>query len=390
MVLVEVMAAYLSPELDRDWSLFPMAALAFVTAMYSLIDYTCNSRFYFRRYSLGSSNSLEAKNMKSRMAIVAVVCLLSLVGLGLFVWVSCESPVEEPEVRLQLKWIYNSGFAGDLVAKERGIPGMKLDVRAGGIGIDPVKAVTSKAADFGVATGDQLLLAAEQGAPVLALALVYQENPLSWIVREDSGIAEPVDLKGRKVGLTFIDDEPLFQAMVRKVGLDTEDLQIIPVKFDTSPFMTGAVDAYPVFQNTQGIEISKILERSGIATDFVSPSQVGVVSYSNLYFTTRGFAEKNPEVVQAFVTGILDAWRWVQENPAKAAKVVGKFDKENPPLVLEASIAATNRLVKPSETATIGSMTLQGWQSTEDVLLAAGVLKTRIDLDSIYTEKFVK
>ena len=298
------------------------------------------------------------------------------------------------KITLQLKWVYNAGFAGDLVAKEMGFwqeQGLDVEVRAGGVGITPIKVVTSGDAQFGVATGDQMFSAVEEGNPVVGVALAYQRNPLTWIVRADSKINSLADFKGKKIGLSFIDDEALFNAMMAKVSLDPKkDVQIIPIKFDNSPFLRGDVDAFPVYENTQAIEISEALKKQGVETKLIGPEDVGLVSYSNLYFTTEDYAKQHPDVVKAFVVGVLKGWAYAVAHPDEAAQIVGKYDKEDQSDVIQKSVKSTVNLVQPSHTAQIGKMTKEGWLSTQNIMLDSGQLKKAQDVDKIYTDQYVE
>jgi len=311
-----------------------------------------------------------------------------LVGLaGLFYFAS-QPP---PKLVLQLKWIYNAGFAGDFVAKEKFWKGLDVEVRPGGIGVDPIKQVTSGSAQIGVATGDQLLLAVgNEEAPIIAIALVYQENPLAWIAKKDTGIQGPADLRGRTVGLTFTDDEPLFRAMLRKLGLEEQQLTIERVGFDASKFLRNEVDALPVFRNTQGTELSLQLAKDMIDTVFVGPSDLGIVSYSNLYFTSRSFAKENPEKVVAFLRGALRGWRFAQSEARETALIVAQYDKETNVDVIKACVAATNKLVKPVENVAIGSMSKEGWEATQEILLTSGSLKERVNVETIFTNEYAE
>lgn len=328
--------------------------------------------------------------MKRRPLLV--ICLVSaIIIIGWLAMRTGKTPIVTPHVKLQLKWIYNAGFVGDLIADKRGWSGIDVEVVAGGISTNPIKVVTSGAAQFGVATGDQMLQAVEnEAAPIVAIALVYQENPLSWIVKDSSGIKQPADFRGKRVGLTFIDDEALFRAMLSRAGLSKQDLEVVPVKFDPSPFIRGDISAFPVFRNTQGVEIAKTLEKSGIPTSFVKPAYVGVISYSNMYFTTREYAKKHPKIVEAFVNGVLSGWQYAQDHPKEAAKIVAEYDKDNDIGIIEASVLATNELVKLPGTSKIGIMTKSGWEQTQEILLASGILNKRVDLDEIFTTEFIK
>jgi NitT/TauT family transport system substrate-binding protein len=165
--------------------------------------------------------TLQAKRtkMKRLYVVIAVVILFIITILTGYSW--SQHP-KISKVTLQLKWIYNAGFVGDLVAKEKGFwkdEGLDVTVRPGGVGTTPIRVVIAGDAEFGVATGDQLLFAAEEKIPIVAVALVYQQNPLAWIVRADSNIKSATNFKGKRIGLSFIDDEPLFNAMLAQVGL---------------------------------------------------------------------------------------------------------------------------------------------------------------------------
>jgi NitT/TauT family transport system substrate-binding protein len=379
-----------------------LLAVLVLTYGYSSADYVLNRHFYFRPRRLGqlrdqmnsrASTHTQEIGMKRAPLVLLTTFLLAVIVVGFFLYRrALPATVAKPVVTLQLKWLYNSGFAGDLVARDRSF-WQELDVKVlpGGVGIDPVKAVVGGAAQFGVATGDQLLLAAEQNAPVVAIALVYQENPLAWITADGSRIDGPSALRGRKVGLTYIDDEPLFRAMLKKVGLKAEEVTEVAVKFDVSPFLRGEIDAFPVFRNTQGIEISKQMAANGRGVArFVSPSDVGVVSYSNMYFTTADYIRQHPKIVQAFVDGALDGWSYVHKSPKDAAAIVKASDTGNTIEMIEACVAETNRLVMRGTTDSLGLMTADGWTKTQDVLLQGGILKKNLNLDSLFDNKFVK
>lgn len=299
-------------------------------------------------------------------------------------------PGEVPRVVLQLKWLYNAGFAGDLVAKDRSLwNGLDVTVREGGPALNAVNTVVSGQADFGVATGDQLLLAKENGAPVVAIALAYRRNPLVWITHRSDGIQAARDLRGRSVGLTYIDDEPLYRAWVGRAGLDPEsDARPTRVQFDLSPFLRGDVDAFPVFINTQGVELANRLGADSV--QFIGPDDEGIRSYSNMYFTTTRMIEERPEVVAKFVEGIRRGWTLAADSPSVAAEVVSRYDRTTPSAVVRQSVDATNRLVFPEDNASFGLMDLEGWTSTDRILREAGVLKKPVSLDEVFTNRFLQ
>lgn len=117
------------PRLPLPWklSLLAIVGLAISTLGYSIVDYVCNAHFYFRECPLTvlknkNSQNAERNNMTLRQGYyvfgsTTVFCsfLLSLV------WATAVSSAPDPHVTLQLKWLYNAGFTGDLVAEQHGV-----------------------------------------------------------------------------------------------------------------------------------------------------------------------------------------------------------------------------------------------------------------------------
>ncbi|MEI6704478.1 MAG: ABC transporter substrate-binding protein, partial [Deltaproteobacteria bacterium] len=83
-------------------------------------------------------------------------------------------------VRLQLKWPHHFKFVGYYAAKEKGYykaAGLDVEIIPNKPGENPVQKVLDGKAEFGVGTSD-LLLRRERGAPVVALAVIFQHSPL--------------------------------------------------------------------------------------------------------------------------------------------------------------------------------------------------------------------
>jgi ABC-type nitrate/sulfonate/bicarbonate transport system substrate-binding protein len=81
------------------------------------------------------------------------------------------------KVRLQLKWPHHYTFAGYYAAKEKGYyqaAGLDVELIPNKKGEDPVQKVLDGKAEFGVGTCD-LLIRREQGAPVVVIAVIFQQ-----------------------------------------------------------------------------------------------------------------------------------------------------------------------------------------------------------------------
>jgi hypothetical protein len=103
-----------------------------------------------------------------------------------------------------LDWVVNGTHAGYFVAQDKGYYGdAGLDVtlsRGFGSG-DTVKRVAAGTATFGLAdTGAIIAAEANEEVPIRIVAMIYDRASLGVIYLAESGIKNPKDLEGRKIG----------------------------------------------------------------------------------------------------------------------------------------------------------------------------------------------
>src|SRR3989344_997385 len=125
--------------------------------------------------------------MKKNLIIVIIVILVIAGALAVFL-ANTNKQNGLDNVTIRLKWLHQSQFAG--------------------------------------------YYAPAQGIPVVALATTYRKNPLIWFGISEN-IRAPQDLVGKKVGLTVgSNSDLLFRAMLKKTGIDINDITIVPVKYN--------------------------------------------------------------------------------------------------------------------------------------------------------------
>src|SRR5437870_13811432 len=137
--------------------------------------------------------------MKSKKLVAAglVVCSAALALLLWSPWKRNESDT----LRFRLKWFIYSSFAHHLVAEEKGLyrdRGLQVSIRPGGVGVDPIRAVALGEDDVGLASYAQILLAREQGLPVVAVAEEYVASGVVFMSLRESGITKPQQFVGKK------------------------------------------------------------------------------------------------------------------------------------------------------------------------------------------------
>ena len=113
------------------------------------------------------------------------------------------------KITLQLRWFHQFQFAGYYAAKMKGYyrdAGLDVSIMDSKPGMEVVSEVISGRAQYGVGNSS-LLLARQQGKPVVALAAIFQHSPLVFIARADAGISSVHDLAGKKIMLEPHADE---------------------------------------------------------------------------------------------------------------------------------------------------------------------------------------
>ncbi len=332
------------------------------------------------------------------------IWFLALLGLLVLLCAGCgnstknEGSAQSPKtVSYRLKWLFNSSTAGDLWAKEKGLfanYGLKVTVKEGGAEQDAIEELELGRAQFGVASADQVLRAVSRGADVLVLAQIFQINPLQWIYLKSRVDLEGLDERALKqkllhltVGITYGgNDEAIFMALVKSLGLEPESLNIYAITYDYSPFWKGKVDLWPCYRNTQGITLSEKMREMGDEPGFLNPADYGISFVANSLITTKKFAKDHPGTVKLFTKCILEAWHQaiMPENRKEMVSILERYEKTASPSSISKQLEVTRELVTYHGQREIGYIDRNAWAQTEDIMFEQGLIKKRVDVTKLF------
>lgn len=276
----------------------------------------------------------------------------------------------------RLKWVKNMSTVGDLYADEHGYfkaRGLDVTIKPGGPERDTIRELELGYAHFGVASADQIIRALAKGAPVVVVAQLFQVNPLQWIYRPDRvTIKHLVDLKGLELGVTFgKNDEIIMRTLLARANIRDNQVNLFSVRMDYTPFYKGEVDLWPVYINTQGVEIGGKLRASGEKIKFFNPSDHGVRFVANSVVTSEKMIRQQPAFVTRFVCALLQGWdeAMKQANIQRSIAAVQRYDRDTSPKVLQQQLQATRKLILPTPNSVVGTIDHDAWQATEDIML---------------------
>jgi len=299
--------------------------------------------------------------------MIQVRAMLFIVLICQCFWVSAEP------IYLQLRWHHQFQFAGYYAALEKGYykdAGLDVIIHEGTPEKKPVQEVLQGHAQYGEANSE-LLLERLRGAPLVALAAIYQHSPSVLIARKDAGISSPDGLVGKKIMLLNQTVDADFVAMFNNEGIDINRLHIIPSSYEIRDLIDGKADAFNSYLSNEPY----FLKQQGIEFTVLNPRNYGVDFYSDILFTTEDELKQHPERVKAFRQASLEGWYYAMDHPQEIIDLLlnkYKVNKSRDHLNFEAD--AIRSLIIP-DVIDLGHMNPWRWRHMAETFIKAGMVE---------------
>ncbi len=315
------------------------------------------------------------------ISLYFLLCTLTIVPPVL------SAQTKEPELRYRLKWLFNTSVAGDIYADKAGYfaaQGLRVKIREGSPEKNAINELELGRAEFGVASADQIIRALDKGAHLVVLAQIFQVNPMQWIYREAQPEIKTLNnFRGKTIGITFGgNDETVMRTLLTMAGIKEKEVNLSGVRFDFTPFFLRKVEIWPVYRNSQGVILQDKLAKEGEAVRFFNPAAFGVNFVANSVVTTEKMVKKQPQVVEKFLTALLQGWEAAmnQDNESEVLAAVKELDKSTDDQIMKKQLASTRELVL-AHSKKIGAIDVPAWQQTETIMLQAGQMKRAVQVE---------
>ncbi len=179
-------------------------------------------------------------------------------------------------------------------------------------------------ANYGIVSGEQVILARSRGRDVVYVFEWFQQYPVALVHASDLDLSDLAALRGLRIGIPgrFGASYSGLTTLLASAGLNETEIELNEIGFNAPEvFCLGAVDAAMVYSNNEPLQIRN-LAAAGECGDLNDVAVLTVASQvdlvSNGLIVNRGQLDEAPAQVARMVGALRDALQIAIDNPAAA------------------------------------------------------------------------
>ncbi|MFC7534157.1 ABC transporter substrate-binding protein [Actinoplanes sp. GCM10030250] len=283
---------------------------------------------------------------------------LCAVTLGIVLLLSgCGDSAEPTTAKDKITYLTAFGAVGRdafaWVAEDKGYfrdAGLDVTIQLGAATGENIKVLSAGQAQFANLdlTGTWILADKGEARDMRAIAAIHQQTLVSIITLEGSGITEPKQLEGRKLGAaTGSVNQLLFPAYAKLAGIDASKVEWVNAPPAQLPALlaSGRVDALSTFLiGVRGIE-----KAAGGKKAVVLPySEFLPDLFGNGLIAPVSVIEGNPDLTRRFRDAALKGLQYTLDHPDEAAQILKKAQPAADVTAAVGEITLMAPYVKPS------------------------------------------
>lgn len=327
--------------------------------------------------------------MKRKLFILVSILMLVLAGCGGNDEKSKESN-DLRKVSFALDWMPNTNHTGIYVAKEKGYfeeAGLDVDILLPGE-VGSGQLVAAGKADFGINYQESLMMARNEGLPLVSVTAIMQHNTAGYASPAEKNITEPADLAGEVYGANLNPlGEATMKAMMEGSGLGIDDIK--STNIGDSDFFVAIqrdIDFSLVFQGWTGIEAE--IRDVDLNMMYLKDYAEGLDYYTPIIATSEKLMKEDPALVKDFIHAAVKGYEFTIENPAKAAEVLlNQVPDLNEELVRKSQDWLSPRYQDDAEH--FGIQEKVRYEKVRDFMIENDLIEADFDVDKAFTNEFL-
>jgi NitT/TauT family transport system substrate-binding protein len=288
---------------------------------------------------------------------------------------------------LALNWKPEPEFGGFYEALIGGAyerAGLQVKILPGGAGQPVTQMVAGKKVEFGIAAADEIILARGQGAKVVALFAVYQEDPQGFMVHEERGI------KTLKALFQSPGKIALQKGLPYTLWLEK---QFAPVSATLVPY-TGGITSFlrdPMFSQQCFITAEPIAaRREGKKPRTLLISESGFNPYLAVVIAHEDTLKENPDRVKRFIAATREGWKAYLRSPSRTNGAMHQLNPSMDLATFEEGALIQKRFIETPESGKkkLGFMEKSRWEKLYGQLVELKLVKQGLVVSDFYRDGF--
>jgi NitT/TauT family transport system substrate-binding protein len=284
------------------------------------------------------------------------------------------------KIRLALNWKPDPQFGGFYAAPYQA-HGLDVEILPGGAGTPTIQMVGAGSAEFGVVSGDELVVARSQGNDVVALFAVFQNNPQGIMVHASRKLRDLADLFKAGGTVALQRGLPYARLLEKKYGFDK--VKIVPSPGgDISAFLEDRNFAQQCFIMSEPLTA----KHQGADVQVFPVSEAGYDPYTTVLATSGDFLRANSDRAKAVVAAVREGWRAYLDDPKPTNQ---RMNQLNPSMAQDvfAEVAEAQQPFIDTDGARrngLGRMTKERWEALIAQLTELGDIQKAPVADDCY------
>jgi len=298
---------------------------------------------------------------------------------------SASEPAKLTKVAQVTNWFAEPEHGGQYAALDQGFykeAGLDMTIQSGGPGVSSTQIVASGKAEFGMGSSDEILLARQNGIPLVAIAAIFQKNP-QGIMFHKGKYKDISELNGHKV---YISSGSAYWEYLKK-AYKLDKAEELKYTGSLANFVADPDAATQIYVTSEPFT----MQQEGVDVEYFLNYDLGYKQYGNVLYTTEDYLKKHPDIVKAYVEASVKGWTYYKDHSEAINKVM---QEKNPDLKLEAmafGAEAQEPLIYggDAETNGVGYMSKEVWEGLQKQMVELGLLKKAEPIENVFTTEFL-
>jgi NitT/TauT family transport system substrate-binding protein len=263
--------------------------------------------------------------LRRSIAVIGMLLMSTVMGT--------HAATAQTKVRFTLDWIPGATHGAFLIALQKGYykaEGLDVTIDRGKGSAEVVRQLASNVYDMGFPDINVVMdfnsKNPDQAFPVLMSG--YEEAPAAIIMLKSSGITEPKQLNGKKLGSAVNDSTfKLFPIFAKQTGIDMSSMQIQNIEPGLREVLLAQkkVDAIPgqIFNSLLELK-AKGVPASDL--NYFMYKDYGLELYGNSVAASRQFLKEHPDAVKGFLRATIKGLKDMARDPELAVKAAVAYE----------------------------------------------------------------